>query len=162
MFTYGPESYDFKTWSTTGDEEDLPDNNAWVTNLLSHKLACMADGAGPDDPSPIRAASPQSPSRSHSRTPFTRLKRKGPTLALHPAPTPRRPNLSPQSPQMVKAVMMLTQHPKRAKSLRKKMRWTSMAEPEMTAKAQMAMALTRKVLAVVAKLPMLMARTKRL
>ena len=82
-FAYSPESYDFQTWSTTRDGEYLLDNDAWATNLLSRKLVHMADGAGPDDPSPIRAASPaslassvvfpspaHSPSRSHSRTPI--------------------------------------------------------------------------------------------
>ena len=83
MFAYGPESYDFQTWSTAGDGEHLLDNEAWATNLLSHRLVHMADGADPNDPSPIRAASPagsansamppspaHSPSRSHSRTPI--------------------------------------------------------------------------------------------
>ena len=82
MFTYGPESYNFQTWSATGDGDYHLDNDAWATNLLSHKLACMADGAGPNDPSPTRVASPaglassatppspaHSPSRSCSRTP---------------------------------------------------------------------------------------------
>ena len=50
MFAYGPESYDFQTWSTTRDGEYLLDNDAWATNLLSCKLACMAEGAGPYDP----------------------------------------------------------------------------------------------------------------
>ena len=59
-------------------------------------------------------------------------------------------------------VMMATQHPKRAASLKKKMRWTPMAEPQMTAKAQMAAALMGKVLAVVAKFQTLMARKKTL
>ena len=83
MFTFGPESYDFQTWSTTGDGDYLLGNDTWATNLLSCKLACMAGRTGPDDPSPIRAASPaslagsaiplfpaHSPSRSHSRTPI--------------------------------------------------------------------------------------------
>ena len=83
MFAYGPESYDFQTWSATGEGEYLLDNDTWATNLLSCKLVCMADGVGPDDPSSIRAASPASsagsavpPSpahslcRSHSRPPI--------------------------------------------------------------------------------------------
>ena len=116
MFVYGPESYDFQTWSAAGDGEYLLDNDTPATNLLSHKLVHMADGVGPDDPSPIRAASPaglassavphspaHSPSRSCSRTPIHETEKKGPALAPRPAPTPRRPNPSPQSPQMVKA-----------------------------------------------------------
>ena len=82
MFTYGPESYNFQTWSAAGDGDYLLDNEAQATNQLSCKLVCMAGRAGPDDPSPIRAASPaglassaaplspaHSPSRSCSRTP---------------------------------------------------------------------------------------------
>ena len=71
---------DFQTWIAARDGEYLLDNDARATNLLSCKLAHMADGASPDDPSPIRAASPASsvtapspahlPSRSHSRTPI--------------------------------------------------------------------------------------------
>ena len=80
MFAYSPESCNFQTWSATRDGEYLLDNDAMTTNLLSCKLVHMADGAGPDDPSPIRAASPaslagsatpspaHSPSRSRSRT----------------------------------------------------------------------------------------------
>ena len=80
MFAYGPESYDFQTWSTAGDGDYLLDNNA-----LAIKLVCMAGRAGLDDPSPSRAASPassvgstssampfspaHSPSRSCSRIP---------------------------------------------------------------------------------------------
>ena len=93
---------------------------------------------------------------------FARQKRKGLTLALHPAPTPRRPNPSPLSPQMVKMVMTVTQHPKRAMSLKKKMRQTPMAESQMTVKAQTVAALMGKVLAVAAKFQTLMARTKTL
>ena len=70
--------------------------------------------------------------------PFARLKRKGLTLALCPAPTPRRPN---PSLQLIQMVMMATQHPKGAMSLKKKMRQTLMVEPQMTAKALMAVAL---------------------
>ena len=133
MFAYGPESYDFQTWSTARDREYLLDNDTWATNLLSCKLVCMTDGAGPDDPSPIRATSPAglagsaTPPLQHihhpdpaPELPFTRLKRKGLDLAPHPAPTARRPNPSPQLPQMVKTVMIATQHPKRAMSLKKK------------------------------------------
>ena len=51
-------------------------------SLLSHKLTCMYNGVGPDDPSPSRAASPvlnylaHSPirSRSFSRTPSCETK----------------------------------------------------------------------------------------
>ena len=148
MFTYGPESYDFQTWSAARDGDYHLDNDAWVTNLLSCKLACMADGAGPNNPSPIRAASPAdlassaTPPLQHihhpdptPELPFMRLKRKGLTLALHPAPTPRRPNLGLRLPQMVKTAMMATQHPKRATSLKRKMRWTPTAEPQLTVKA---------------------------
>ena len=82
MFTYGPESYDFQTWSAVRDRDYLLDNDTQATNLLSYKLVCMAGRAGLDSPSPIRAPSPagsassavplspaHSPSRSHSRTP---------------------------------------------------------------------------------------------
>ena len=172
MFTYCPESYDFQTWSTAGDGDYLLDNNAWATNLLSCKLACMAGRAGLDDPSPSKAAPPailtssatplspaHAPSRSHSRTPTHETERKGLALALHPAPTPRRPNPSPWSPQGVKMVMTVTQYPKRAVSLKKKMKQTLTAEPQVTMKAQVA--LTGKVL-VVTKFQMLMARKKTL
>ena len=94
--------------------------------------------------------------------PSVRLKRKGLTLALHQAPTPRRPNPSPHLHQMVKTVMMVTEHPKRAMSLKKKMRQTPTAEPQMTVKAQMAVVLIGKVLAMVAKFQTLMARKKTL
>ena len=75
MFTYGPELYE--SWSTAGDVNYLLDSHAKATNLLSCKLACMYSKAGPDDPSPSRAASPMlnslahlpTRSRSHSRTP---------------------------------------------------------------------------------------------
>ena len=83
MFTYSPELYNFQTWSAVRDGDYLLDNDAQATNLLSCKLVHMAGGVGPDDPSPIRAASPagsagsamplspaHSPSRSHSRTPI--------------------------------------------------------------------------------------------
>ena len=137
MFAYGQESYDFQTWSSARDGEYLLDNDAWATSLLSHKLACMAGRAGPDDPSPIRAASPAGlagsapPSLQHihhpdpaPELPFMRLKRKGLALApvQHPLPGDQTP--SSWSPQMVKVVMMATQHPKRATSLRKKMKQT--------------------------------------
>ena len=62
----------------------------------------------------------------------------------------------------MKVVMTVTQHPKRVTSLRKKMRQTLTVGPEMTVKTQMPMALMRKILVVVVKLPMLMARTKTL
>ena len=69
----------------------------------------MAGRAGPDDPSPIRAASsagsassamPLSLQHIHHLDPapelqLVSLKRTGLTLDLHPAPTPRRPNPSP-------------------------------------------------------------------
>ena len=58
-------------------------------------------------------------------------------------------------------VMTVTQHPKKAASLKKKMRQTPTAEPQMTAKAQVA-ALTEKVLAVMGKFQMMMARKKTL
>ena len=48
MFAYGPELYDFLTWSTARDGDYLLDNDARAINLLSHKLVCMAGGAGPD------------------------------------------------------------------------------------------------------------------
>ena len=175
MFAYGPQSYNFQTWSTAGDGNYLLDNDAWATNLMSHKLAHMAGRADPDDPSPIRAASPaslassavplspaHSPSRSHCRTPIYETKKKGLALALHPAPTPRRPNLIPWLPLMVKMVMTATQHPKRATSLKRKMKKTLTVEPQMIVKAQMAAALMRMVLVTVAKFPTLMARMKTL
>ena len=175
MFTYGPKSYDFQTWITTKDGDYLLDNNAQATNLLSHKLACMAGVAGPDNSSSIRAASPAglagsaTPPLQHIHHPdptselqFARLKRKGLILAPCPAPTPRRPNPSPQSPQTVKTVMMVTQHPKRAMSLKRKIRWTQMAEPQMTVKAQMVAPLMGEILVVAVKFQTLMARMKTL
>ena len=172
MFARDPESYNFQTWNAAGDGEYLLDNDAWATNLPSRKLVHMADGASPDDPSPIRAASPAGsamPPLQHTHhpdptpeLPFARLKRKCLALVLCPAPTPRRPNPSPWLPRMVKMVMMVTQHPKRAMSLKKKMRWTPMVEPQMTAKAQMVAALMGTVLAVAAKFQMLMAKMKTL
>ena len=168
MFAYGPESYDFQTLSTTGDGDYLLDNDAQATNLLSHKLAHMADRAGPDDPSPIRAASPAgsagsavplspaySPSRSCSRTPICETEKER-------SRSSSASSTHSQSPQMVKMVMMATQHPKRAMSLKRKMRWTLIVEPQMTAKAQTAAALMGKVLVATAKLQTLMARTKTL
>ena len=155
------------------DGDYLLDNDAWPTNLLSCKLVCMAGRAGSDDPSPIRAAYQPvwvvqpCPSLQHIHHPdpapelqLTRLKRKGLTLAPHPVPTPRRPNLGPQSPQAVKTVMTVTQHPKRAASLKKEMRQTPTVEPWVTAKAQMVAALMGKVLVAAAKFQMLMARKK--
>ena len=79
MFAYGPELYEFQSWGAAGDGEFLLDNHALATNLLSHKLAHMHGGAGPNEPSPSRVASPtgsgalhspkSSPASSHSRTP---------------------------------------------------------------------------------------------
>ena len=166
MFAYGPESYDFQTWSNAGGGEYLLDNNAWATNLLptSWRIWLM----GWDQTTRVQSELPHQlaqpcPPLQHihhpdpaPELPFATLKRKGLALALHPAPIPRRPNPSPRLPQMVKAAMMATRHPKRATSLRKKIRQTLMAEPKMTAKAQMVTALTRKALVAVAKLPMLM------
>ena len=94
--------------------------------------------------------------------PLARLKRKGLALALHPAPTPRRRNLSPRLPQVVKMAMTVTQHSKRTMSLKRKMRQTLTVEPQVTVKAQMAAALTGMVLAAVAKFQVLMARMKTL
>ena len=68
MFANSPESYDFQTWSAARDGEYLLDNDTQATNLLSCKLARMADGAGPDDPSPDPTP----------ELPFAKLKRKGP------------------------------------------------------------------------------------
>ena len=132
MFTYGPESHDFQTWSTTEDGDYLLDNYAWATNLLSHKLACMAGRAGPNDPVPAELLHQPvqlvqlcpSLQHIHHQDPapelqLTRLKGKGLTVAPHPAPTPRRPNLSPQSSQVVKMIMTATHYPNRAASLKK-------------------------------------------
>ena len=81
MFTYGPELDELQSWSTAGDVNYLLYSHAQAANLLSCKLAHMYNGAGPDDPSLSRAASPtsaatlnspaHSPTRSHScsRTP---------------------------------------------------------------------------------------------
>ena len=86
MFTYGPKLYELQPWSAAGDVDYLLESHTQATNLLSHKLACMCDRAGPDDPSPSRAASPASsaapnslahlPTRSHScsRTPPCKTK----------------------------------------------------------------------------------------
>ena len=49
MFAYGPESYNFQTWSATRDGDYHLDNDAWATNLLSHKLVLMAGGAVPSE-----------------------------------------------------------------------------------------------------------------
>ena len=165
MFAYGPESYNFQTWRTTRHEDYLLENDAQATNLLSHKLVCMAGRTGPDDPSPSRAASPaclagsaaplspaHSPSRSCSRTPTHKTEKE---RSCFSSTSSRRPNPSPQSPQVVKIVMTATQLPNRAASLKNEMRQTPMVEPQVTAKAQMVV-----VLMVVAKFQMLMARKK--
>ena len=86
MFAYGPELYELQSWSTAGDANYFLDSHIQAGILLSHKMACMCDGAGPNDPSPSRAASPagsavlnspaHSPGRSHScyRTPSCKTK----------------------------------------------------------------------------------------
>ena len=56
IFTYGPELFELQSWSAAGDVNYLLDSHAQATNLLSHKLAHMCDGVGPDDPSHSRAA----------------------------------------------------------------------------------------------------------
>ena len=66
MFAYGPELYELHSWGTAGDGDLLLDNHAWVTNLLSHKLACMHGGVGSNVPSPSRVASPTSSAAHHS------------------------------------------------------------------------------------------------
>ena len=68
MFAYGPELYEFQSWSTAGDVNYLLDSHAQAANLLSCKLVCMYSGAGPDDPSPSRAASLALNSLAHSAT----------------------------------------------------------------------------------------------
>ena len=173
--TYSPKSYDFQTWSTARDGDYLLDNDTQATDLLSSKLAHMAGRAGPDNSSPIRAASPtslagsamphspaHSPSRSCSQTPNCKTKKERSCSSSMSSTRSHGPNPSLWLLQMVKMIMMVTQHPKRATSLRKKMRWTPMAEPQMTAKAQTAVALMGKVLAVAAKFQTLMARMKTL
>ena len=150
MFAYGPESYNFQTWNAARDGDYLLDDDAWATNLLSHKQMTPVPS---DLLHQLVWLAQLHPSLQHihhpdpaPELPFMRLKRKGLALVLHPAPTSRRPNLSPWLPQMVKAVMTVTQHPKRAMSLKKKMMWTPTVEPKMTAKAQTVVALMRKVL----------------
>ena len=66
----------------------------------------------------------------------------------------------PWSPQVVKMIMTVTQHPKRAVSLRKKMRWTLTVKPQVTAKDQMVAALNGKVPVVAIKFQTLLARKK--
>ena len=66
MFTYGTELYELQSWGAAGDGELLLDNHAQAANLLSHKLACMHDGAGSNEPSPSRVASPISSAAHHS------------------------------------------------------------------------------------------------
>ena len=78
MFAYGPELYELQPWSTAGDAKYLLDSHTQAANLLPCKLAYMYNRAGPDDPSPGRAASPSgsavlnspahSPTRSCSRS----------------------------------------------------------------------------------------------
>ena len=58
MFAYSPELYELHSWVAAGDGNLLLDNHAWVTNLLSHKLACMHGRVGSNKPSPSRVASP--------------------------------------------------------------------------------------------------------
>ena len=82
MLAYGLESYTFQGWSSTADRDNLLDNNAQATNLLSQKLMCMASKADLDEPGPSRVTSLAasagsivhcspvcSPCHSHSRTP---------------------------------------------------------------------------------------------
>ena len=83
---------------------------------------------------------------------LTRPKWKGPAPAPHPAPTPRRLNQNLLQDQVVKTVMAVTQHPKRAMRPMKKMRPIPMAKPPGMGKAQMAEALTVKTLTRVVRL----------
>ena len=173
MFTYGPESYDFQTWSTTGDRDYLLDNDGQATNLLFPKLVHMASRAGPDDPSPVRPASPaslassavphspaHSPSRSCFRTPIHEIEkersRSSSTSSTYSQET------KPESPVASGSEdgNNMTQHPKRAVSLKKKMRQTPTADPQITVKAQIVVALMGKVLVAAVKFQTLMARKK--
>ena len=78
MFAYSPELYELYCWRAAGDGDLLLDNHAWASNLLSHKLALMHGGAGFNEPSPNRVASPTSsvahhlPASSCPRTPSLR------------------------------------------------------------------------------------------
>ena len=168
MFAYGPKSYDFKTWGATGDGDYLLNNNARATNLLSGKLACMAGRAGPDDPSPIRAASPagsassavplspaHSLSRSHSRTPVCKTEKE----------RSRSSSASSTYSQETKPKSLVASGSEdgndgNSANLKKEMRRTPTVEPQVTAKAQIVAALMGKVLAAAAKFQMLMARKK--
>ena len=66
MFAYSPELYELQSWGAAGDGELLLDNHTQATNLLSCKLACMHGGAGPNEPSLSRVASPASSVAHHS------------------------------------------------------------------------------------------------
>ena len=66
MFTYGPELYELQSWGAAGDGELLLDNHTQATNLLSHKLAHMHGGVGPNKASPSSIASPASSGAPHS------------------------------------------------------------------------------------------------
>ena len=70
MFAYGPELYELQSWGTAGDGDFHLDSHAQAANLLSHKLACMHSGVGPDAPSPNRLASPTGSATLHSPMPL--------------------------------------------------------------------------------------------
>ena len=56
MFAYGPELHELQSWSAAGDADYLLDSHAQAANLLSHKLACMCDAVGPDNPQPQQSS----------------------------------------------------------------------------------------------------------
>ena len=81
MFTYSSELYELQSWGAAGDGELLLDNHAWAVNLLSHKLACMHGGVGPNEPSPSRVTSPAGSGLFiHQPAPAPGLHPMGPTL----------------------------------------------------------------------------------
>ena len=171
MFAYGPELYELQSWSAAGDVNYLLDSCAQATNLLSRKLACMCDGAGPDDPSPSRAASPtssamlnsptHSPTRSHShsRTPSHETKMERSTPALCPAPAPRKLNQNLLQDQVVKTAMAVTTSQEGNKT-NEEDRPILMAKPLGMGKAQMAEALTVKTPTAVVRLQIIMREPK--
>ena len=103
-----------------------------------------------------------SPSRSCSRTPIHETEEERSHSSSISSTHSQETKPKSQLPQTVKIVMMLNQHPKRATSLKQKMRQTPTAEPQITVKVQTVAALIGKVLVAVAKFQMLMAMKKTL
>ena len=58
LLAYCLESYSLQTWDPVGDGDYLLDADAWVSDILSRKLACIQGSAPMDSHSPHHAPSP--------------------------------------------------------------------------------------------------------